>query len=265
MSRHRTFLVLVCSLSILLGPAFSQQTASPAISAGSLLQNALAAQVGTAQISDVTLAGTARRMAGSDDESGTVTYRALSNGAARYDFSYSSGPRSEIRAALSAGPLGAWTGPDGVSHPLALHNLANRTDIFPVFTLAPVLSTANLVVSLVGLETKNGQSAYHISVSQQFPQMKPNAATLAQHLTQTEIFLDASSFLPIAIDFNTHPDDNSSLDIPVELIFSDYRAVSGSQIPFHVQKFLNGGLVLDLQFQTATINTSPSPTLFSVQ
>ncbi|HLK05229.1 MAG TPA: hypothetical protein VKT53_12380 [Candidatus Acidoferrum sp.] len=263
--RSATSCVALFLSLLLLYPLAAQQASAPPASASALLQSSLAAQLGNTQISDVTLTGAARRIAGSDDESGTVTYRALAAGAARYDFAYSSGPRTEVRAALSVGASGAWTGPDGVSHPLAIHNLANRSDIFPSFTLAPVLSSANSIVTLVGLENKNGQSVYHVSVSQQFPQMKPDSAALAQHLTQTEIFLDASTLLPVAIDFNTHPDDNSGIDIPVELVFSDYRSVSGSQIPFRVQKFLNGGLVLDLQFQTASINTGLPASLFNVQ
>jgi len=241
------------------------QTSTTSVQPSTLLQQSLAALVGNTTLSDVTLTGTARHIAGSDDETGSVTYKALSNGAARFDFSYPSGPRIEIRAATTDGPLGVWSGPDAVSHPLALHNLANRSDIFPVFTLAPLTSTTNLVVILVGLETKNSQSVYHLSVSQQFPQMKPKSAALVQHLSQTDIFLDASTLLPVAIDFNTHPDNDAGIDIPIELLFSDYRVVSGVQLPFHVQKFLNNGPALDLQFQTATVNSGVSASLFEVQ
>ena len=89
--------------------------------------------------------------------------------------------------------------------------------------------------------------------------------TLLQHLTQTEIFLDATTYLLVAIAFNTHPDNNALLDIPVEFRFSDYRPVSGAQIPFHVQKFLNNSLLLDLQFSSATLNSGLSATIFQVQ
>jgi hypothetical protein len=262
-----TRMILSCCLVLsLCSVSEAQQTIAPTSAQGpALLQNSLAALTGSVSISDITLSGAAHRIAGSDDEFGSISYKALSNGAARFDFSYPSGPRSEIHASTTVGPVGVWSGPEGVSHPLALHNLANRSDIFPAFTVAPFTSTANLVVTLVGLETKNGQSVYHVSVSQQFPQMKPRSATLVQHLTQTEIFLDASTLLPVAMDFNTHPDDNSSLDLPVELLFSDYRTVSGVQVPFRVQKFLNGGLVLDLEFQTAAVNTGVSSTLFAIQ
>jgi len=52
------------------------------------------------------------------------------------------------------------------------------------------------------------------------------------------------------------------LDIPVEIRFSDYRPVSGAQIPFHVEKFLNNTLLLDLQFTNAQLNSGLSASLF---
>lgn len=255
-----------CVIFFLCSASGAQQAAAPTNSQGlTLLQNAVAALAGSSSILDVTLSGSSHHIAGSTNEVGTVTYRALSTGAVRYDFSYPSETANEIHAATSAGPLGTWSGPDGISHPIAVHNLANRSDIFPVFTLTAFTSNTNFVVTIVGLETKNGQSVYHVSASQPFPQMKAGPAALAQHLTQTEVYLDASTLLPVAIDFNTHPDDNSGLDIPVEILFSDYRSVSGAQVPFHVQKFLNNGLVLDLEFQNASVNSGLSASLFNIQ
>jgi hypothetical protein len=269
MSRFFSALVSACFLTSTLVAATPNPaqttTAAGTLNPSTVLQNSLAVLVGTAALSDVTLTGTARRIVGSTDETGTVTFRALPTGEMRYDFSYPSGVWSEIHEGIAAGPLGSWSGPDGVAHPIALHNLANRSDIFPAFSLSPLLSSPNMMINLIGPETKNGQSVYHVAVSQQFPQLPPRSASLAQHLSQTDLFLDATTLLPVAVDFNTHPDDNSSLDIPVELLFSDYRSVSGSQIPFHVQKFLNNGLGLDLQFSSASINSGLAVSTFRVQ
>jgi hypothetical protein len=81
------------------------------------------------------------------------------------------------------------------------------------------------------------------------------AAVLPEPLSQTDLYLDPATFLPVIIAFNIHPDNNALTDIPIEIHFSDYRPVSGVLIPFHVQKFLNNGLYLDLQFQSAAINS----------
>ncbi len=76
-----------------------------------------------------------------------------------------------------------------------------------------------------------------------------------QHLTKMDIYVDATTNLPASIAYKIHPDDNALLDIPVELRFSDYRAVGGAQIPFRIQKSINNTLAFDLQFQTVALNS----------
>src|SRR5882762_9169612 len=69
-----------------------------------LLQSAIAA-LSSAPLNDVTLTGTARRIAGSDDETGTATLKAVP-GAGRIDLNLSSGPRSEIQNVSGASSAG---------------------------------------------------------------------------------------------------------------------------------------------------------------
>jgi len=61
MSQLRYVLVLMCSAALAMAPGSAQQ--SPI----ALLQQSLVTQVGNTQISDATLTGIARRIAGSDD------------------------------------------------------------------------------------------------------------------------------------------------------------------------------------------------------
>lgn len=241
---------------------FAQQTTTSGTQGSLLLQKSLTALTGAATITDVTLSGSARRIAGSDDESGTATVKALAGTGIRIDLSLSSGPLSELRNMSSAPPVGSWSGPDAVSHAMSYHNLFTDPGWFPAFTISSALSAPNAIVTYVGPETRNGLSVIHITASQQF---SSPSASLLQHLTQTDIFLDPNTNLPVALAYNAHPDNNALLDLPVEIRFSDYRAVNGAQIPFHVQKFLNNSLLLDLQFQSATLNSGLSATMFQVQ
>lgn len=241
------------------------QSASSSVSASQLLQQSLAALQGNTPITDVTLTGSARRIAGSDDESGTATLKALAGTGTRLDLSLSSGPRSELRNVSGPEPAGSWSGPDAVSHAISNHNLFTDPGWFPAFAISSLLSAPNAVITYIGTETHDGQAAIHITASQQFPTLSGNTASLMQHLTQTEIFLDPSTNLPAAVAFTMHPDNNALLDIPVEVQFSDYRSVNGAQIPFHVQKFLNNSLLLDLQLQSATLNSGLTVASFQVQ
>ncbi len=243
----------------------AQQTTTSSPQALLLLQQSLAALQGNTAISDVTLSGSARRIAGPDDETGTGTVKALSGTGTRIDLSLPSGTRSELRNTSGAPPVGSWSGPDAVWHPISNHNLFTDPGWFPAFTLSSLLSAPNVVITYVGPETHNGQSVIHVIASQQFPALSSDPASLMQHLTQTDIFLDPNTNLPVALAFNTHPDNNALLDLPVEIRFSDYRLVNGAQISYHVQKYLNNSLLVDFQAQSVILNSGLTAATFQVQ
>jgi hypothetical protein len=211
------------------------------------------------------MAGTARRIAGSDDETGPAIFKALATGESRLDLSLASGPRSEVRGKSPDGPVGSWSGPDGRSHPMARHNLYTEPEWLPANAVSSLLSLQNLLITEIRAETRGDSSLIHLTTYQQFSgDSSDRPATLRQNLSRTEILLDADTLRPIILIFNTHPDDDALVDIPIEIHFSDYRTVSGTQVPFHVQKFFNGSLLLDLQFETASINSGLSAGEFAV-
>jgi len=244
----------------------AQQTTTSDPQALSLLQRSLNVLSGGQSLTDVTLSGTARRIAGSDDDTGTAVFKALASGAGRTDLSLSSGQRSEVCDLSATTPAGTWSGPDRISHPIAFHNLLSEPAwFFPAFTIARRFSGSGYVATYVGHEMHNDQAVEHISVSQTSSNPHaPGAATL-QHLTQIDYFLDSSTLLPAAISFNIHPDDNALLDIPIEVRFSDYRAVNGAHVPYHIQKYLNNSLLLDFQAQAVTFNTGLTAAQLTVQ
>jgi len=176
-----------------------------------------------------------------------------------------SGQRSELLNTSVSPSAGTWSGPDGISHAIAFHNLLTGLAwFFPLFPIAQGLSAPGYVLTYVGHETHNGQAVEHASVSQTSSSHSPSGAVLLQHLSQVDFFLDSTTLLPSAIAFNIHPDNDAGLDIPVEIRFSDYRTVSGAQVPFRVQKFLNNSLILDFQAQSVTLNFGLSASTFAV-
>jgi len=164
----------------------------------------------------------------------------------------------------STEPAGAWSGPDGVSHAIAFHNLLTGPAwFFPAFPISSGLS-AGYLATYIGHETRNGQPVEHLMVSQAPTTSAPPGALSFQHLSQVDFFLDSSTFLPAAITFNVHPDNNALLNIPVEIGFSNYTVVNGVQVPFHIQKLINNSLTLDLQFNSAVLNSGLSASTFTV-
>ncbi len=242
----------------------AQSPSSSTPQALTTMHSAFQALAGNTTVTDATLTGTAEWIAGSDDETGTVVLKTIS-GANRLDLSLSAGTRSEIRSSTDNGPVGSWIGPDGVSHPVANHNLMTDAGWCPVFTLASLTSSSNTVLTYVGQETRNGASVIHISASQQFPNPSGDSVSLMQHLTQVDIYVDPTTSLPVSYVFNSHPDNNALLDIPTEIRYSNYQKVEGALIPFHVQKYINNTLTLDLQFQIASLNTGLTAAQISAQ
>jgi hypothetical protein len=248
-------------------PTVTQQrgaTADPNAKAMAMVTQALTGAA-TASINDVTLTGTARRIVGADDETGTAKVKALATGETRMDLSFPSGTLSEVRVNGEKGPVGHWQGPDAVRHAIPYHNLMlDSAWFFPALMLHRFSSTQDFILSYTGNETRDGRVVEHVTVNWlPDPRIPARAAALMQHATQIEIYLDVVTHLPSSISFNSHPDNDAKTDIPTEIRFSDYHAVNGVQVPFRVQKFLNNGLLLDLQLDAAALNTGLSASDFS--
>jgi hypothetical protein len=249
--------------------AAAPQAAAPAPAssnqATTLLAQSANALTGTARIADVTLSGTVQRIAGSDDETGTAVLKTISTGASSVSLSLPSGTHSEIHNSSTTPPAGAWSGPDGIPHAIAFHNLlAGPAWFFPAFIISQGLTTSGYVATYVGAETHNGEAVHHVSLSQ--PSLLPNTRSAASsvHLTQVDLFLDSTTLLPSAIAFNVHPDNNALLDIPVEIRFSNYTPVNGAKVPFRIQKFLNNTLILDFQANSVVLNSGLTASSFSL-
>jgi hypothetical protein len=88
---------------------------------------------------------------------------------------------------------------------------------------------------------------------------------LLQHLTEMDIYLNSTTFLPVELQFNIHPDGNASIDIPIAIEYSNYQTVSGISLPFHVQKYMNNNLALDIQIQSTAFNSGLTAAALSAQ
>lgn len=238
---------VVISFWLVCLPAAHSTSTAPSTQGATALQNAIVVLTGTTPITDVTLTGSVEWSAGSDQESGNATYKALP-GSNNLNMSFAGGTRTEIRSLGTANPSGTWTGLDGVSHIMAYHNLLTDPGWFPLFTLQNIASNS---VTYVGLETQNNASVIHLTTA--LP--TTTESTLMQHLTQVDIYVDPATYLPVSYAFLIHPDNNASFDIPCQILYSDYRNIGGAQIPFHVKKLVNNAVTLEVQFQNATLNT----------
>lgn len=242
----------------------SAQTAVPKSDpqALALASSAIAALTGGRSIQDVTLLGDVTWNAGNND-TGTVTLRALGSNESRVDLALAAGTRSEIRDASTGAAKGKWDSPDGKSGVFAYQNtMTDAVWFFPAF--GSLAGGPNVVLSYVGQESRNDQPVQHLRSIIYHPELSGGAGPSLQRLSTMDFYLDATSLLPVAVLYNQHPDDNVAVNIPIEIDYSNYQSVSGVQVPMHIQKSANGSLTLDVAVTSAAFNSGLSMSLFSV-
>jgi hypothetical protein len=225
-----------------------------------LAAQSISALTGGTVIRDVTLTGTVTWIAGSDSETGTGTLMALGPGESRMDLLLSSGTRTEIRDASTGTPLGKWFAPRGASGKFPFHNC--ETDAVWFFpALSSLAGGSNVVLDYIGEEDRSGEKVQHIRsyVYQPFQ----SSVVAALHLSTMDFYLDSNTFLPSAITFNVHPDNNAVSSIPIEVDFANYETVNDVLVPMHIQKYMQGTLMIDLMVSGAVFNSGISSSNFT--
>jgi len=264
----QAFLLVLVGSSLLFSQNPPHVSDSPALALSSLATAAMAGKT----VEDLTLTGTATRVAGSEKETGPATLKAMASGETSMDVAFPSGRRTEVYALSPRGPQGAWTGPDGKPHPVSFHNLLVDPGWFaPLLTLQRINSQAQgVTVSFSGNVDRNGQSlnGLHGTLPVPGPDASRHPAwmlTLLQQASQFDLYIDSATMLPAEMAFNGHPDNDVRRDLPVRVRYSEYRAVNGIQVPFRIRKYVNNSLILDVKIETAVFNTGLSASEFSVQ
>jgi hypothetical protein len=246
----------ICSCFV---AAADAQQVSPDVAA--ILRASLAAQIGSNTPNDVTLSGTVEHIAGADDETVPFLFKALSSGTTRTETSLSAGTLVELHQITVGGPTGSWSRANGTFQAIPGHNLmTDSTWCFPAFIVERLLTDPQAVISFLG--TDNGVAHFQ-AYSAQPSTIAANAAKELQHLSQVDIYLDASTLLPTSFVFNIHPDTNALVDIPVSIQFSGYQMMNGITMPLRVQEYVNGSLASDIRLQTVALNTGLSMSDFA--
>lgn len=229
-----------------------------------LVSEAQVALMGTTSVADIVINANSQWIAGGTKSTGTATLKAKGIAEARLDISGDTVKRAEIRND-SSGPDGRWSGTDGALHPVSPHNCWAPAGWFAPHALIQTMSSPGMVLRYSGQETHSGITTDRIQAYRFSTEKDPKLATDLERLSTLDVFLDSGTHLPAAVVFNTHPDNDSGRDIPIEIRFSDYRNVSGVMVPFAIQRFLQGVLNLDLTVTSATLNSGLADSEFALQ
>jgi hypothetical protein len=221
-------------------------------SAASILAQASSAFGSHAGLKSVTMTGQAQLVAGSTTEAGNITLTAGTDGSFQVTFSSGKGVRVDQQSGFSQGTVCGWTDEAGTSHTVPSHNCMVPVNWFlPMLSVSGGQQPAGILSRLPGVEGDN------VIVRQSSPApstWSADQASLLEHLGTVDLHLNSATKLPTSLVYTIHPDHSASIDIPVRVTFSSYQVVEGVAIPFHIQRFVNGSLSLDITVTSASIN-----------
>jgi len=251
--------LMFCSLGT--RQASAQQAVVRDPKALTLIASSLNALSGSVSVNDATLQATAAYVAGSDQESGAAILVARLNQESIVQLNLSGGTRQEIRNGIA----GTWSGPDATVHSMAIHNC--WTDVswfFPALTLEALASNSQVALAYLGADTSKGATMLHLQVALLLPGQSAGATTLIQTLSSMDIYFDPRSFLPLVLDFNTHPDTDANTNLPVEIQYGNFQNAKGALVPFYIQKFVQRTLLLDLTVRHVLVNSGVPASEFTL-
>jgi hypothetical protein len=256
-----SFICLGVSLVSISTEATQAQGASPqAGNAASALAQLAAAFSGSLTVQSVQLSGTAAWYEGSLEDSGTVNLTSAANGSSQMQLSLATtGQITETQTGTGSSATCQWSGEDAVVHSVDLGNCWRPALWFlPPLSLQPsVLSNEQAITDLGEGTVGSGETVYRHLQGQITPSGSwPSSNALSELIsrTTTDIGLDPTSFLPAVLAYSVYPNSGAPVSIPIEIYYSDYHAVAGVQIPFHIERYLNGSLQLDIHVSSATVN-----------
>jgi hypothetical protein len=209
---------------------------------------------GTTTVNNFAIDGNVTRTFGTDNESGTIRMQADSTGRMRIDTTIGANIREEYYSGFGETPDCIWTDQSG-QHPMSKHNCHMAGVFFAPLILAPTYE-AGTNFSIALSSGDQGNAILTISKMLASTTSDAGAVTLIQTATKAQVLFDATTFLPMGYRYPIHPDNDARTNIPVEVRFSNYQMTNGVKFPFHIQKFVNGNLELDITVTNVAVNSN---------
>lgn len=254
------FIVTFCSLGSAQEQAAPIEDSVNLQNATSVLNQASSTFSPKAIVSSVQMTGSATWYAGSLEDTGNVTLTASATGATTMQLSLAKkGLWTETQGSIASGRLCQFTGSDNIAHTLdILQCLKPVVWFLPGISLQPKMMPTGVGVSDGGtgrVSALTKETYRHLQSQLVFADLPNGLMEQVMQESTTDIGLDPQSFLPNVLSYKLHPDDGSqTVVIPIEVHFSNYQKINGVEIPFLIQRYVNGSLQLEIKVDTAQIN-----------
>jgi len=133
---------------------------------------------------------------------------------------------------------------------------------FPFPFLSGLLNNPDIYLQYIGQESVDSAQANHVRVQNTFAS-SPSLQFLSD-FTTADIWLDASTTLPLRISLTRRNGGGSSPKIAISLSFSNYKTIAGVLYPFSIQEFLSGTLWATTSIQSVSFNNGLTDSSFPV-
>lgn len=247
-----------CLFTILFSSIYGLGQAPAGASASGVLSQMESAFSNGVVVQQIQLSGTATWTAGSLEDSGTASLTASSTGPSQLQLLLSStGSRTETQTGLGSSADCQWAGANGVAHEVSLENCWKPALWFlPAFSFQPslILSSVGLVDLGTGVVGTSPNIYRHLQGQLQPTGLPSSIASTVTQQSTTDIGLDPASLLPAVLAYSIFPDNGAPTPIAIEIHYSNYQSVNGVQIPFLIQRYVNGSLQLSIVVSSAQIN-----------
>ena len=133
---------------------------------------------------------------------------------------------------------------------------------FPFPFLSGLLNNPDIYLQYIGQESVDSAQANHVRVQNTFAS-SPSLQFLSD-FTTADIWLDASTTLPVRISLTRRNGGGSSPRIAISLSFSNYKTIADVLYPFSIQEFLSGTLWATTSIQSVSFNNGLTDSSFPV-
>ncbi len=224
----------------------------------SLIQKSVAAMATNAP-ADSSATGTITIVEGSSTLTGTVQILTRGTGQTAETITLSDAQRAVI---YSNGDAKEVNGTQSTIPPLELI-VTDQSPDFPLPLLLSVLNNPDEAYKYIGQESLNGTSVQHIQVWNTFASI-PRLQQLTP-FSAKDIWLDATSALPLKIAYTRRAGSGAVPSFPVEVFLSNYSNVNGVLYPFQINKSYNGTPWQTITIQSVSLNTGLTDAQFQVE
>ena len=167
------------------------------------------------------------------------------------------GQRTETQTNSGATPNCQWAGADEVAHQISSGACWRPTVWFlPAVSLQPSLMPSNVGSSDLGVSAvgSDGNLYRHLQTLLLVNAGSDDVSAQMADLSSTDIGFFANSFLPAVLAYCVPPDNGDNARIPIEVHFGNYQTVNGVQIPFVIQRYVNGSLQLEIHVTSVAVS-----------